>query len=170
MMFLQATRVVPVHLAAAQHRLRGYLHLSGDLGGDAVAAFNEGRAVLGAGPGWLYKQVLLQSLRPFVDGYATIVQLRWVATGPTTSLVPIMDANLELRASDADGSRLTFHGSYRPPLGKVGAVVDQALLHIVAQATADAFLTRVASALSNPGAAQDATTAEAAATAPPWFP
>ncbi len=152
-MFVQSTRVVLVPLPVAQHRLRKYLNLSGDLGGDAVAAIREGQNQLDAGVGWLHKQVLVQSLRPYVDGDATVVPFRWVASGPLTSLLPIMDANVELRAADSSSSRLTLKGTYRPPLGKVGEAVDRALLHRVAQATADSFLTRVEKGLTSPAAA-----------------
>ena len=154
-MFVQCTRVVPVPLPVAQHRLRKYLNLSGDLGGDAVAAIREGQNQLDAGVGWLHKQVLVQSLRPYADGDATVVPFRWVASGSLTSLLPIMDANVELRPEDSSSSRLTLKGTYRPPLGKVGAAIDRAVLHRVAQATADSFLSKVERGLVGPSAAAD---------------
>ena len=166
-MFVQATRVVPVAIPVAQHRLRKYLNLSGDLGGDAVAAIREGQTELDAGLGWLHKQVLVQSLRPYDDGDTTVVPLRWVATGAMTSLLPIMDANVELRSEDDDTSRLTLKGSYRPPLGKVGAAVDQAVLHVVAQVTADSFLGKLGAALLNLDPAAEPAS-PAAETAPGW--
>ncbi len=165
MMFVHAVRVVPVPIARAQHRLRTYLNLSGDLGGDAVAAFQEGQRVLDAGPAWLHTQVLVQSLRPVAKGDATVVPLRWVATGQLTSLLPVFDAGIELNAAGDDTSRLALRGNYRPPLGKVGALIDTAILHTVAQATADAFLTRVDAALRDPAAAPEKAAAGDAATA-----
>ncbi len=154
-MFVQATRVVPVPITVAQHRLRKYLNLSGDLGGDAVAAIREGQSTLDAGVGWLHKQVLVQSLRPYTDGDATVVPLRWVASGAMTSLLPIMDANVELREDTPHSSLLTLKGSYRAPLGKVGAAVDRAVLHTVAQATAMSFLRRVGAGLLGPDEATE---------------
>jgi hypothetical protein len=146
-MFVQATRVVPVPMRIGVQRLRGYLNLDGDVGADAVAAIREGHAVLDAGPGWVHKQVLVQTLRPFTDDQATVVPLRWVATGPFTSLLPVMDAHLELRPHREHDCHLTLNGSYRPPLGKTGEVIDRALLNTLAQATAKSFVNKVSLAL-----------------------
>ncbi len=166
-MFVEATTVVAVPIPVAQHRLRKYLNLSGDLGGDAVAAIREGQSHLDAGMGLVHKQVLVQSLRPYADGDATVVPLRWVASGPMTSLLPIMDANIELRAEDEQSSRLTLKGSYRAPFGKVGAAVDRALLHRVGQATAVSFLAKVEKGLLRPAPAPAPAPAPQAADAPP---
>jgi hypothetical protein len=62
-----------------------------------------------------------------------------------------MDAQIELRPNDAAQSRLTFTGRYHPPLGTVSEVVDRAVLHSVAQATAAAFLARISTALQLAG-------------------
>jgi hypothetical protein len=43
---------------------------------------------------------------------------------------------------------LTLTGVYRPPLGTVGAGLDQAILHRVAVATIRDFLGRVGAAIS----------------------
>jgi hypothetical protein len=46
-----------------------------------------------------------------------------------------------------ESEALALHGRYAPPFGRVGLVIDRALLHVVARGTADAFLTRIAARL-----------------------
>jgi hypothetical protein len=147
-MFVQATRVAPVPVSTGVHRLRQYLNVDGHVGTDAVAAMQEGEALLVAASGSVHKQVLIQSLRPFTDGQATVVPLRWVATGPLQSLVPVMDAHMELRPHGTNKCRLTLNGSYRP-FTEVGGAVDPQLLHTVAQTTAETFVARVSVALQH---------------------
>jgi hypothetical protein len=47
----------------------------------------------------------------------------------------------------------TMTGVYRPPLGNLGAALDQAVWHPVGQATIRAFISRVAEAIAQPGTA-----------------
>jgi hypothetical protein len=47
--------------------------------------------------------------------------------------------------------RIGLHGRYAPPFGRIGLVVDRALLHLVATGTAMAFLARVVAALQDLG-------------------
>ena len=50
-------------------------------------------------------------------------------------------------------ARLTLAGSYRPPLGRLGAGLDRAILHRVATATMRCLLQSVAEALVSPAPA-----------------
>ena len=47
-------------------------------------------------------------------------------------------------------ARLSLAGVYRPPLGALGAGLDRAVFHRVADATARSLLARVADALTRP--------------------
>ena len=47
---------------------------------------------------------------------------------------------------------LSLAGAYSPPLGAVGAGLDRAILHEVADATIGSLLTRIADALAHPQA------------------
>ncbi len=142
-MFVSEAVILAVPMAIAQHRLLGYLN-AGDLDSITSAAMHEGAAVLArAGVGGLTKTVEIQSIPPYQRGLTTVVPLRWVATGPMGGAFPMLDANLELNASDA-GTQLTVVGSYRPPFGPVGAAVDRLVMHAVAQATMRSFLAQLA--------------------------
>ena len=80
------------------------------------------------------------------------VALRWEAIGPGGGLFPALDANITLTAAGEQTTMLALAGTYRPPLGAVGAVFDRAILHRVATATIRAFLGRVADAIARPPA------------------
>src|SRR5215472_9336891 len=78
--------------------------------------------------------------------------LRWEADGPGGGLFPALDADITLARVDDQATTLTLTGVYRPPLGSVGAGLDQAILHRVAVATIHDFLSRVGAAISSPEA------------------
>jgi len=73
--------------------------------------------------------------------------LRWEATGAGGGLFPVLDADLTL-APDGEGTVLRLDGAYRPPFGPLGQTLDRAVLHRVAAATIQTFLTRVAAQLA----------------------
>ena len=75
--------------------------------------------------------------------------LRWQAAGPGGGLFPALDADITLARVDDQATTLTLTGVYRPPLGSVGAGLDQAILHRVAVATVRDFLGRVGAAISS---------------------
>jgi len=84
---------------------------------------------------------------PLISGHGTLrVPLRWQAA-EHPSLFPVMDG--ELHVSDADGSQIEvrFVGSYRAPLGAVGAVADTLAGRRVAEKSLHAFLFDVAQRL-----------------------
>lgn len=81
-------------------------------------------------------------------GGATIIPITWKATG-IGSLFPVLEADLVVEAIGADLSQITLQGSYRPPLGALGRLLDSALLHRFAEACVKDFLNRLAEAVGN---------------------
>ncbi len=71
--------------------------------------------------------------------------LRWHAS-EHASLFPSMEAWLEVRALSIDTphTQLVLVGTYKPPLGAVGAALDSAVGHHVAQAAIRRFVDDVA--------------------------
>src|SRR5437868_2219805 len=109
----------------------------------AAAAYGEGATILArAGVHGLSKTVEIQSIPAYQRGSTTVVPLRWMATGALGGAFPVLDANLELSATDS-GTELLIVGSYRPPLGPVGAALDRLALHAVAQATVRRFIAQL---------------------------
>jgi hypothetical protein len=54
------------------------------------------------------------------------VGMRWEAVGLTGGLFPVLDADTRLSTESDQGIRVTLTGSYRPPLGTLGAQTGQA--------------------------------------------
>ena len=65
----------------------------------------------------------------------------------------MLDADLTLAPVTDAETTLRLAGSYRPPLGKVGAMLDLVALRRVAVATLRGFLERVGDAVVNPAGA-----------------
>jgi hypothetical protein len=103
----------------------------------------------GDAPG-ISKQVQVRSIGPVRRDATTTVWLRWEATGPAGGLFPVLDADLLLRPAGLEKTCMTLNGCYRPPLGRLGAGLDRAVLHRVATATIRALLRGIADTLAEP--------------------
>lgn len=123
--------------------------LRNDLNNWAGAAYREG-------------EELRARVGPFEDGYAKEVRLsigaaeihrtglvypiEWTAIG-AESLFPSLTAELRVSHVGPDNTQLEFEGTYDPPLGPVGKVVDRVLLGRLADATVQNWVDRLAEAL-----------------------
>ncbi|MDP9248777.1 MAG: hypothetical protein M3O95_11920 [Candidatus Dormibacteraeota bacterium] len=72
--------------------------------------------------------------------------ISWKSAG-MPSLFPELRGQFELAAVEAGRSRLSFEASYEPPGRLAGQLVDQALMHRVAEASVREFVLRTAEAL-----------------------
>jgi hypothetical protein len=95
------------------------------------------------------------------------VPLRWEATGAAGELFPVLDADLTMARHGADQTLLMLTGTYRPPFGRAGALLDRAILSRIATATIRSLLHGLAAAITSPGAAAPAPAAAAPAAAAP---
>lgn len=116
----------------------------------ADIAYREGESLLmKAGPEsrQVAKTVRLMVGTPLVlEEFETVIPLSWEATG-TPGLFPKLDAELRLASVGPHLCKLSLQGSYQPPLGALGRVLDRALLHRVAEATIKHFVDRVGAAI-----------------------
>lgn len=114
------------------------------------AAHSENEAVLmrigPGGPGWLGKVVAVHFAAPAGADDNLTIPVTWEATGPS-GFFPRFKGELHLSALDPDRSELQLSGHYRPPLGRAGQALDEALLARVARATVRSLLRRLARAL-----------------------
>jgi hypothetical protein len=156
-MFISAERVLEVSIGTAQVRLANLVHRNSF--GEASAAAYQGGVddllrvgPLGDPPG-MSRLVRIQFVDPVYRDNAMTMGLRWEAVGVTGGLFPVLDADIRLSAEDAERTRVALIGSYRSPLGGLGAGLDRVLLHKVAAATINALLAYVADTLSG-GAAE----------------
>ena len=142
-MFVDEVRPIGVPVAEAREGLLAVLRRDG-LQTVSVDAFSAGQSLLvRAGFAGLSKQVAVQYLPAYRRGDTTVIPIRWVATGPAADLFPPLDANLELDPAGGGTSRLTLRGCYRTPLGRIGAGLDQLVLHQAARATVRRFLAQM---------------------------
>jgi len=101
---------------------------------------------LGEMPGFS-KLVRISFVEPVHSQGSMTLGLRWEATGVTGGLFPVFDGDLTVSRIDEQSSRLVLVGSYRPPLGGLGAGLDRAIMGKVSDATIRALLRGVATAL-----------------------
>lgn len=115
----------------------------------ADVAYREGeqlRARVGPGVDGYAKTVNLTIGQPEIRSAGLVYPISWTASGPT-ALFPRLSADLVLTHLGHDKTQMSIVGSYQPPLGPVGYVVDRILLKKVAEATIQDWLDRVRAAL-----------------------
>jgi hypothetical protein len=83
-----------------------------------------------------------------VEALRTVLPLRWRAAS-AEALFPTVDAQLEVLALSMYPPRvqLTLTGSYDPPFGGAGDIVDRVLVHRLAANVVECFLEAVAARL-----------------------
>jgi len=79
--------------------------------------------------------VRVSFLDPIYRDDTMSVGLRWEAAGAAGSLFPVLDATITICPEGEKAVRLALTGSYRSPLGHLGAALDSAILHPIAAAT-----------------------------------
>lgn len=145
---------MPLGFAAAAVRLNG-IASGGGLLSASTTSYDEGiTGLMRVGPAPGISRLVRASLGEVacrVD--AVSLPVRWEAAGPGGRLFPALDADIQLRPAGGV-TVLRLDGVYRPPLGKTGAAIDQAVLHAVATATIHRFLARIADLLSRPDPSQ----------------
>jgi hypothetical protein len=82
----------------------------------------------------VHKRVTVQLGEPETKGDWTNVPVSWKATFPE-HMFPVLVGRLELVPIDTKVTRLTLSGMYEAPLGRLGALIDDAIMHSVAEAT-----------------------------------
>jgi hypothetical protein len=153
-MFVSAEALVDLGFPAAAAGLAD-LARAGLLTGVSQAAYGDGLTglarvgPLGEVPG-VSKLVEVHVLDVVTRGQSAVLAMRWQATGPGGGLFPALDADIWLTPAGEHSARLSLAGVYRPPLGALGAGLDRAVFHRVADATARSLLARIADVLARP--------------------
>jgi hypothetical protein len=130
----------------------------GGLAGASHRAYRDGtEAILRVGPlgdvPGLAKLVRVRFLDPAWSQRGMTVGFRWEAAGGTTALFPVLDADLVLSLVSPGTCTLACSGVYRPPLGRVGAAADRAVMSRVAAATIRSLLQHLAAEIATPSPA-----------------
>jgi hypothetical protein len=156
-MFVAQDLTIGAGSRAAQARFENLLHGTW-LAQMSQAACDGGVAgLLRVGPAGpiASKVVRVSFLNPMYRDDVMTVGLRWEAVGAADRLFPVLDANISISPAGEETARLALAGSYRPPLGRLGAELDRAVMHQVATATMRCLLRSVADALARPAPAGD---------------
>jgi hypothetical protein len=115
---------------------------------DAAGA-SAGQKLVRVGPSlgeWIARKVLVRLGQFVVTPEGVIVPIRWEdARHP--ALFPVLDGNLEVAPLGTGQCRVVLSAAYRPPFDGVGAALDRALLHRVAESTVREFLGRLGETL-----------------------
>jgi hypothetical protein len=83
-------------------------------------------------------------------GPVIVFQLQWHAA-ESGAFFPAMKADLSLYRLGKDETQLELSGSYEPPLGAIGKVLDAIVMHRVAEASVHRFVADVAALLKTEG-------------------
>jgi hypothetical protein len=150
-MFVSEDVLVPVGYPVVLARLASILQGSG-LRRSAQDAYHDGLVtVLRVGPAPMLSRLVSVEFRDLVThGDSSLLTLRWETAGGGGGLFPVLDADITITPVDDERTRLRLDGSYRPPLGAVGASLDRAVMHRVAAATIRSFVTDMSAALARP--------------------
>ena len=147
-MFAQASATIAYPSARVANVLAAPDHLwsvslDGD-GGDLLA-----RVGISIGRLSVYKHVQLRvgASAATLRADRVMLPVSWEAAGGPP-IFPKMEGTLHVEPAAPGGTRLTLNARYDPPLGKLGRLVDRALMHRVAQITMTDFIERLARALA----------------------
>ncbi|HET7421648.1 MAG TPA: hypothetical protein VFL27_14815 [Candidatus Dormibacteraeota bacterium] len=76
-----------------------------------------------------------------------MLPVSWETTGGPP-IFPKMEGTVHVEPAGPDLTRLTLNAMYDPPLGSLGALLDRALMHRLADMTMADFVERLAAALT----------------------
>lgn len=91
--------------------------------------------------------------------YGVSVRIKWRAARHP-DLYPELEGHLRLERRRPAGCSLRLDARYVPPGGRLGASVDKAVLHRIAESSVGDFTDRVVQALSNPAQARPETSVD----------
>jgi len=94
----------------------------------------------------LRKRVVVEIGEPVRTSSWAVVPIAWRATFPK-GLFPAMVGRVEMNPVDRKVTRLTVMGTYRPPLGRLGRRLDDAVMNAVARATVKELAESIAARL-----------------------
>ena len=154
-MFIGAEIRLDVGFSAAEARLANLAH-GGQLRRASESAHKWGAdqaQVSSPGAPGISRLVKVQVRHLVTHEDSAVWALRWEATGSKGALFPVLDADITLTQAGEQATVLAVSGAYRPPLGSLGAGLDRAIMHLVAEATIRAFTRQIGAAIVNPAAA-----------------
>jgi hypothetical protein len=170
-MFIGAEIPLEVGFNAAQARLANLAH-RGLLRRASENAHSWGADQAQVGPPGallgMSKLVKVQFRQLVTREDSAVWALRWEANGATGALFPVLDADITLTRTGEEATVLAVSGTYRPPLGSLGAGLDRAIMHRVAEATIRAFARQIGAVIVDPAASLEAAHTGMLPATSPW--
>ena len=157
-MFIGAEIPLEVGFNAAQARLANLAH-RGLLRRVSENAHGWGADQAQVGPQGalgMSKLVKVQFRQLVTHEDSAVWALRWEVNGTTGALFPVLDADITLTRTGEKATVLAVFGTYRPPLGSLGAGLDRAIMHLFAEATIRAFARQIGAVIVDPAASLEA--------------
>jgi hypothetical protein len=146
-MFVHYSTNVEVPMADVERHLD---ELRSDLGSWADVAYREGeelRTRVGPIDGAFAKEVRLELGIAQIHRSGLVYPISWSATGAEV-LFPRLNADLLISHVGHNQTTISLEGTYEPPLGTLGKVVDRIMLRNVADSTVKAWVDRLAGAMT----------------------
>ena len=78
---------------------------------------------------------------------SVIIPIKWKATG-VGPIFPVMNADIVLQPIGHTDVQVAIRGSYDPPLGGFGRLLDRAVMHRLAEASAKSFVDQLCNAVT----------------------
>jgi hypothetical protein len=147
-MFVHYETEVSLPMAEVERELDAFRSHLVSLAPLAYLDGEELRAKVGPGGPNLAKQVRLEIWPSQIHRSGLIYPIRWSAVG-AESLFPHLTADLIVSHLGLDRTKIVIDGTYQPPLGHLGRIVDRVLLRRVAEATVKGWMDTLADSLSN---------------------
>jgi hypothetical protein len=146
-MFVHYETEVPLSMPAVERGLDSFETQMGALADLAYRDGEELRSRVGPGSGNLDKEVRLEIGAPEIHRTGLIYPVSWSAVGAEV-LFPRLNAELIISHIGSDRTKVVLDGTYQPPLGPLGKVVDRILLRRLAEATVKSWVDRLAESLA----------------------
>jgi len=103
---------------------------------------------IGRLPMYKHVQLTLGTLPSAIPTDRLMLPVSWEAVGGPP-LFPRMEGTIHVQPDQAGYTKLTLNARYDSPLGKLGELIDVAIMHRVAQATIRDFLERLVGMLES---------------------
>ncbi len=101
---------------------------------------------LGGIPVYTHVQLQVGAVPEALRGDRVMLPVSWEAVGGPP-IFPKMEGTLHVEPEGRQATRITLNASYDPPLGRLGELIERAVMHRIAQLTMSDFTERLAKAL-----------------------
>lgn len=144
-MFVELSTMIDASISDVEKRFND---IRSGLDGDVIHLDGEDLVARVGPTAALTRDVRLDIGPGTIHNAGLVYPIHWAATS-AEAMFPELDADLILTHCGRGQTQVTFKGTYHPPLGAFGRLVDRAVLGRVAEATVANLMESLAAALSS---------------------